>query len=184
MMKYITIIIFILSGCAQTTQSNNELVISDSLERWLIYGMPESLEARNYVAQEYGFKFLQVAGCVVEKDFTDSVDKENVKLDSMLKRNYGSNWKLEFERKVDILENKFDEVHSILRNYKPYLERKMELETKGYFVTYDTRPIDTAKNLFNVILFYYLDTKEKPDLMKDELYEVDLTQKSILQKNI
>ena len=30
-MKYITIIIFILSGCAQTTQSNNELIISDSL---------------------------------------------------------------------------------------------------------------------------------------------------------
>lgn len=184
-MKYWKLIFLAFISCGEISSNKIDAVRTDSLKNWLVYGMLESnMDAKNCVAKEYGFKYKPIAGCVINQSVIDSAEIENVKLKKMLCVKYGENWKELFNRKVDILETKFQELNLLLKDYIPFNERSQQFKQKGYHLITEIMPSDTSYEIFNICLYYFDEKEVKPYLIKDKMFEINLTKKLIIEKGI
>jgi hypothetical protein len=183
-MKY-TIILFLflfIFSCTESGRLKNINLESDSLKIFMTYGMPESQEVENYIAKNYGFKLVQVAGCVITKEFADSIDLINTKQNLYLQNQYGKNWENNYKLQVEELKNKLLASYDILHSYKPYLIKKKELEKDNYFLSDELSSFDSIKNTIIVDTYKFLDARSNPKFIKLKTYEIDFNRKIILKE--
>lgn len=102
----------------------------DTVVRILTYGLPNWTRDRasNVVAIKYGFQYYAVAGCVVTKDLTDSVKRENDIALRILEKRLGKNWEKRFEEDVDKMIARLDEVEKLVRKERYIIDKEQELE--------------------------------------------------------
>jgi hypothetical protein len=67
------------------------------------YGLPaiERLNARDIVAERYGFYYRSIAGCVINEEMMDTVRPHNERIDKKLALRHGKNWRKKFDREVE-----------------------------------------------------------------------------------
>jgi len=75
----------------------------DSTLRLLTYGLPhfEMQNAENVVATRYGFHYYGVAGCDVNQELEDSVEKVNAPVYAYLEKRHGKGWYDKFTKDVE-----------------------------------------------------------------------------------
>ncbi len=99
-MKTITLsFILFLASC---TAKENKIIEAKKKNdlTWLITGLPDNHTNENIVAKLYGFQFASFGGCVVSNQLRDSIRNENEKLNKLLSRKFGKNWRVNFDKRV------------------------------------------------------------------------------------
>jgi hypothetical protein len=178
-MKYLLGFFIMLANCNENNSEKVDLKETKISKTWLLYGMPESIAAKNFIAKEYGFVYKQVAGCVVDNISTDSFDFENKNLDSLLKIDFGNNWQIEFDAKVKNVEKQSAEAQSLLNNYTPNLIRITELHVRGLRCVTKPKYVDLPKAICKIESYFYEEGSANSMLYLDKVYEINLDKKSI-----
>ena len=103
-MKYISRLFFLVAislSCAAKAQKIGT-VPTDTSVQLLSYGLqrPWHQNARNLIAEKYGFSYKTIAGCVVTKELVDSANKRNTAVRKKLEERYGHDFWPRFEKEV------------------------------------------------------------------------------------
>jgi hypothetical protein len=171
-------IFLILSGssCGQLVAENK-----DSVLRILVYGLPnfERQNSEALVAHKYGFRFFGAAGCVVTKEFEDSVERENKPVYALIEKKHGKGFWKRFNSEVDEEFKKQQDVEKLLWS-QPYLKKKdeeMQKEDNGldYWLEWTK-----DKNIYNVKAYGWGKDKGGSRLMVFYKLKVDLGKRKVV----
>ena len=67
---------------------------SAKVYNWLVYGKPTSysMSTPEHLIKKWNLKIVRVAGCRVNEMLRDSVQKENAKVNSIMRLRFGEDW--------------------------------------------------------------------------------------------
>lgn len=89
------------------------------------YGMPDMERQRlvEGISEKWKIKNIDVAGCEVTQELTDSVAAENKKTYAALEKRYGKDWKVRYEKDIEAFIMKQADIMDILIVNKPFREK-------------------------------------------------------------
>ena len=93
---YLSAISVLITACGQTVDPNSRTLLE--------FGLPpreDYLNARNVVADKWGFGFESMAGCVVTDHLIDSIKTHNSVVQARLDSLFGADWGGRFETEVE-----------------------------------------------------------------------------------
>jgi hypothetical protein len=175
--KYLIILLILLIGCKEPTTSNSSTY--KTLKKYLIYGMPNDITIAKYVAKEYGFIYLRVAGCIVTDSIINHCNKANKRITKEIGEIYGKNWKEKYDEKVINLEIKYTEAKEILLTNSACKARQQELESKGYRVWQELIDVDINQQILKICMYYTNTLIGKQNIIPDKIYKIDIVKKTV-----
>ena len=117
----------------------------------LTYGLPyfDRQNSENVICRKWGIRFYPVAGCVVTEDLVDSVKTNNEKINKLIERKYGTNWRDRFEKEVDEEFEKEKIVTQILDKVDFIKKKDDQMDLEGNGLHYNMTPIENSSD-YNV----------------------------------
>jgi hypothetical protein len=126
-----------VTNCLGQTQSTKPIL------RLLTYGLPnfEKQNSKNVVSKKWGIEFYPVAGCIVTDELEDSVKEENGKVEPLIAKKYGKNWRDKFYKEVDIEFKIEEKVTTIIDKIEYIKKRQAAMEKEGNGLHYIMTPV-------------------------------------------
>jgi hypothetical protein len=179
----VLIVLVIIACCSCKRQSHR----SDSI-KWggnklvfYTYGAPEApirKNATNVVAAKWGFGYKSVAGCLVNKALTDSVQRHNNMVEQALVEKYGKAWNIRFDKEVNAELAAQQKVTALLNKQQLNLHKRAILNKEGKGLNYYIKPVNDNQ-LYQVSAEGWLDTKGKPTYVSYFRFRVDLKNSTV-----
>ncbi|MBO9202033.1 MULTISPECIES: FEKKY domain-containing protein [Niastella] len=147
---------------------------TDAPLKRLLYGdiNGQYCRAKNVVAKKYGFSLLVVAGCKVDKELEDSVEKENKRVNKILEQRHGKGWQIEFNRQVDTMMKLIAEAEALVKK-EPYIHQ-------GH--RFSTEPVE-GQNIFSVKAYGWRYQNEKMQKVTYYKFTVNLATKTVTKES-
>ena len=182
-MNWFFVVILLLvcaAGCKQkrSARAYAKAELGDTGLKILTYGLPYDNRAASVIAKKYGFRYYPVAGCVVEPGLSDSVYRENQRVMNILAQRYGADWEKRFDKQVEELRLKYEEIELMLRQ-ESFIKKKVdELDAAGnglHFAISDANPAD----VYEIKAYGWGEWKGEDELVVFYKISVDLNKKSV-----
>jgi len=143
------LLLFLLPIVLLVKESNaqDSKIKRDSTLRLLTFGLPnfEMQNAENVVAARYGFHFYGVAGCDVNQELEDSVEKVNAPVYAYLEKRHGKGWYDNFTKDVEKEFLVQKEVFSLLEKEPVIIKRQQLLKEESNGLEYILEAITTTQ---------------------------------------
>lgn len=148
-MKTLYTLLLLLCCClyAPGQQVKRPQLLADTTIYMLTYGLPAKNTHGLYdsVAAKYGFQYLWVGGCIVDRETSCCVSRLNEITISYLKLVNGDDWEERFERDVSAYRRLCDSALAIAARM-PYIIRKQkEQEELGFTLAFEPRFTDNRQ---------------------------------------
>ena len=114
----------------------------DTTLRILSAGMPIIwAHSYNIIAKKWGFQYYHIGGCEVTQELLDSIDANNIYVDSILRKRYGDSWKTKFNKEESI-EDSINQIIINLLDHVPLVIEKRKAHSEN--IRYTLEPISNS----------------------------------------
>jgi hypothetical protein len=144
-------------SCNQNSNTDSKIInpiTSNKKFRLLTSGYPDGNEkeaAKYLVGEKWGIEFLIEGGCIIESELSDSIEKENKRVESLIENKYGIDWRWEFQKEVNEELIRQNAVIELVDKEKNVISKKRELENESiYYLEYTSKPITQSEYKVNV----------------------------------